>query len=190
MIRAVRQASPISDPQLIELVGQGNLEALGHLFDRYEGDVTRLIGRLGVPAGDADDLVQDTFLEVLRAAPRFDPQLPARNWLFGLAVMLVRRRRRSVSRWAAQLLQRAGLPRPEEPLTPAARLEHDQQLERFQAGFNALSAKKREVFTLVTLEGLSHDEVSRALDVPVPTVRTRLHHARQELRAFLSEGDP
>lgn len=189
MMRAV-EASVISDADLIASIGKGNLQSLGQLFDRYHGDVRRLVVRLGVAAGDADDLVQDTFLEVVRAAARFDREYSARNWLFGLAVMLVRRHRRSLARLAARLLMRAALPGAEPPLTPAARLEHDQGLERFARAFANLSDKKREVFALVALEGLSREEVSRTLDIPEPTVRTRLHHARLELRASLMEVEP
>jgi RNA polymerase sigma-70 factor (ECF subfamily) len=180
----------VSDKELIAGVANGNLQALGGLFDRYEADIRRFVGRLGVSAGDVDDLVQTTFLEVIRAAPRFDAALPARSWLFGLAVVLVRRHRRSLSRAAARLLERAGWLRPEAPQTPAARVETDQELRRFQLAFAALSAKKREVFALITLEGLSSDDVARTLGIPVATVRTRLHHARLELRASLEEGTP
>jgi RNA polymerase sigma-70 factor (ECF subfamily) len=176
-----------SDKELIAGVANGNLEALGGLFDRYEADIRRFIGRLGVGVGDVDDLVQTTFLEVIRAAPRFDAALPAKSWLFGLAVVLVRRHRRSLSRAAARLFERARWPRPEAPPTPAAEFDKDQELLRFQRAFAQLSAKKREVFALVTLEGLSGEDVAQTLGIPVATVRTRLHHARQELRASLGE---
>ncbi|HKY39140.1 MAG TPA: RNA polymerase sigma factor [Polyangiaceae bacterium] len=188
MRRALAVVS-IPDSELMANVADGDLQSLGQLFDRYEPHVKRLVVRLGVAVGDADDVVQDTFLEVVRTASRFDRALPVKNWLLGLAVMLVRRRRRSLSRLAARLLQAARLPSPAPP-TPAVRLEHNQQLERLERAFAALSAKKREVFALVTLEGLSHEEVSRALDLPVATVRTRLHHARLELRASLDEVTP
>lgn len=188
MIRAAQQEPlPTSDRELMAWIGNGKLEALGELFDRHEPDVRRLLGHLGVGAADIDDLVQETFLEVLRAAPRFDPGLPVKNWLCGIAVILVRRHRRSLSRLAAQLLARVRLPRPESPPTPAAEFERDEELLRLQRAIDGLSEKKREVFILVTLEGLSSEAVARALDIPVPTVRTRLHHARQELRAGLDE---
>lgn len=187
MTRALSQRPSLADKELIALVANGNLEALGELFDRYEADLSRFIGRLGVGVGDVDDLVQTAFLEVIRAAPRFDAALPAKSWLFGLAVMLVRRHRRSLSRAAAQLLLRARWPRPESPATPAAEFDKDQDLLCFQRAFARMSAKKREVFTLVTLEGLSGEEAARTLGIPVATVRTRLHHARRELRASLGE---
>ena len=184
-------AQPLqSDAELIALVAQGNLEALGELFDRYEPFVRQFIARLGVNFGDLDDLTQSTFLEVIAAAPRFDPALPVKNWLFGLAVMLVRRHRRSLSRAAARLLTWGRLPFPEASLSPAAELDWSEDLRRFQAALNRLSPKKREVFTLVTLEGLSGEEVARILGIPVTTVRTRLHHARLALRASVEEREP
>lgn len=190
MTRALSPQLIASDQDLILWIANGNLEALGGLFDRYEADIRRFIGRLGVCVGDIDDLVQTTFLEVIRASARFDATLPAKSWLFGLAVVLVRRHRRSLSRAAARLLLRAGWPRPEDPQTPAAAFDADQDLQRLEAAFARLSSKKREVFTLVTLEGLSGEEVARTLGIPVATVRTRLHHARQELRASLAEAAP
>lgn len=190
MTRALQPQPAAPDQALIGAIANGNLQALGELFDRYEPDIRRFIGRLGVGVGDVDDLVQTTFLEVIRAAPRFDASLPAKSWLFGLTVMLVRRHRRSLSRAAQRLLSRARWLRPDEPSTPAAEFDKDQDLRRFQRAFQQLSAKKREVFSLVTLEGLSGEEVARVLEIPVATVRTRLHHARQELRAALLEEAP
>lgn len=187
MTRALSPQIAASDQELIASIANGNLQALGGLFDRYEADIRRCVSRLGVGVGDVDDLVQTTFLEVIRASARFDATLPAKSWLFGLSVMLVRRHRRSLSRAAARLLQRARWPRPDAPPTPAAEFDKDQELQRFQRAFQSLSPKKREVFTLVTLEGLSGEEVARVLEIPVATVRTRLHHARQELRVALAE---
>lgn len=189
MTRAVSPRIPTSDQGLVGLVANGNLDALGKLFDRHEPEIRRFIGRLGVSGGDVDDLVQTTFLEVIRAAPRFDPELSVRNWLFGIAVMLVRRHRHSLSRAAARWLQRASLPPPEPPPTPAAEFDKDEELRRFYRAFSKLSAKKREVFTLVTLEGLSSEEVAQTLSIPVTTVRTRLHHARLELRGALEGSE-
>jgi len=174
-----------TDGELVVRVAAGNLAALGELFDRYEPDVRRFLGRLGVSASDLDDLVQATFLEVLHAAPRYDPSFAVKVWLLGLAAILVRRHRRSLGRAAARLLSWASLPPREPPPTPAVLVENDQELRRFQEAFERLSIKKREVFALVVLEGLSGEEVASLLAIPVNTVWTRLHHARRELRTAL-----
>lgn len=190
MTRAARAQDRASDKELVAQIANGRFEALGGLFDQYEPDVRRFIGRLGVSPGDVDDLVQTTFLEVIQAASRFDSAFPVRSWLFGLAIMMVRRQRRSGSRAAASLLTWARSLLTESPPTPAADFERDQELQRFHRAFVRLSSKKREVFTLVALEGLSGEEVARTLGIPVATVRTRLHNARQELRSSLAEDEP
>lgn len=177
-----------TDAELVERVAAGELDGLGLLFDRHEAGLRRFFLRLGIAAGDVDDLVQATFLELLRAAPRFQPELSVKSWLLGLGAIMARRHRRSLARAAARLLSWAGRARLEMPVTPADDLERQRELRRFQVAFERLAPKKREVFTLVVLEGLSGEEAARGLGVPVNTVWTRLHHARRELRDALETG--
>ena len=178
---------PVADKELIARISAGDLQALGALFDLHEPALKRFIGRLGISAADADDLVQATFLEVPRAAVRFNPELPVKTWLFGMAAILVRRHRRSLALIAARLFTWADLAQERIHPSPDETFENDQELRRFQRAFLRLSAKKREVFALVVLEGLAGDEVAQALGIPVNTVWTRLHHARRELRHALGE---
>jgi RNA polymerase sigma-70 factor (ECF subfamily) len=179
-----------ADRELVAGVAAGNLEGLGELFDRHAPDLRRYFVRLGAPNGDVDDLIQATFLEVVRAAERFDPAYPVRAWLFGIATFLWRRHRRSLGRAATRLAAWAGLSKADLAPSPAEIFEGDEASRRFQRAFDALSAKKREVFTLVTLEGFSGEEAANALGVPVNTIWTRLHHARLELRRALEEEAP
>ncbi len=174
-----------SDEELVAAVAAGHLEALGQLFDRFEPMIRRYVQRLGVSAADVDDLVQATFLEVLRAAPRFDVSLSAKSWLFGMATIMVRRHRRSFARHAARIF--AWAHHGHETEQPSSHDELDRSAEKrlFREALEKLSPKKREVFTLVVLEGLPGEDVARALGVPVNTVWTRLHHARRELRELL-----
>jgi RNA polymerase sigma factor (sigma-70 family) len=172
-----------TDGEILAAIANGNLEALGQLFDRHAHGVRSFLGRMGVVASDADDLVQATFLEVVR----FDPRLPARNWLLGIANAMLRRHRRSLRRAAVRIVVAAGLAPATLPPTPAELFDGDETTRRLDRAFARLSPKKREAFVLVTLEGLSGDEAAEALGVPVNTVWTRLHHARSELRAALAE---
>ena len=181
-----------ADHELIAAVANGNLEALGTLFERHEPAVRRYLGRLGIARADIDDLIQASFLEVVRAAARFDPSYPAQGWLFGIATMMARRHRRSLGRSAARVAAWLGALRSQavpEP-TPAERLDDRAALRRVAHAVDRLSLKKREVFVLVTVEGLSGEEAAAALGIPVNTVWTRLHHARRELRAALAEREP
>jgi RNA polymerase sigma-70 factor (ECF subfamily) len=176
-----------SDGEMLAAIANGNLEALGLLFDKHGHGVRSFLVRMGVTASDADDLLQATFLEVVRAAGRFDPRFPARNWLLGIANAMLHRHRRSAHRAAARLLAAAGFAPASVPPTPAEIFDGDEATHRLDRAFTRLSPKKREAFVLVTLEGLSGDEAAHVLGVPVNTVWTRLHHARAELRAALAE---
>jgi RNA polymerase sigma factor (sigma-70 family) len=189
MMAAPSALIPLSDADLLAAIGTGDLDALGRLFDRYAHELERYLGRLGVSAGDVDDLVQATFLEVVRAAERFDSRYSARGWLFGVAVLMVRRHRRSVARALARIAAWSPTAREQAPPTPAELLEGDETTARLELALTQLSAKKREVFVLVTLEGMSGEETARVLRIPVKTVWTRLHHARLELRAALAEDE-
>lgn len=182
----------LTDHALIAQIAQGELEPLGLLFERHEALVRRYLGRLGASASDADDLVQATFLEVTRAAPRFDGSHSSRGWLLGIAGMMARRHRRSLRRAAARIAAWAGSLRGEACVTegPAERVANDAALRALAAALERLPQKKREVFVLVTLEGLSGQEAAAALHIPLKTVWTRLHHARLALRAALAEVAP
>lgn len=178
-----------SDGDLVAAVASGKLEALGELFERHEADLRTYVGRLGVSPSDGDDLVQATFLEVMRASHRFDARYSVRAWLFGIATIMVRRHRRSLANAAARVALWAGVVRHDPALTPAEILEGDQATRKLRLALERLSQKKREVFVLVAIEGLRGEEVAGLLGIPVNTVWTRLHHARSALRAALEEGE-
>ncbi len=189
MTDVARKVSAWTDAALMERLRDGDLGALGVLFDRYHADVRRIVSRLGVPAGDVDDLVQLAFLDAMRSAAAYDGRASAKPWLSGIAVMIVRRHRRSVGRLLRRLSAWALEPAPESPDSPERAAELSDEAARAQRALAGLSDKKRQVFVLVTLEGLSGEEVARALGIPVATVWTRLHHARRELRASLSQEE-
>jgi RNA polymerase sigma-70 factor (ECF subfamily) len=173
-------------------VALGELDALGTLFERHEPLVRRYLARLGTSASDADDLVQATFLELMRAAPRFDASRSVRGWLLGVAGMMARRHRRSLRRAAARVAAWARSLHSATPLvqSPAETLADEAALRVLASALDRLPQKKREVFVLVTLEGFSGQEAAAALGIPLKTVWTRLHHARLALRAALTEVAP
>ncbi|MFO0762236.1 MAG: sigma-70 family RNA polymerase sigma factor [Byssovorax sp.] len=177
-----------TDAALLAEVAAGDLGALGALFDRHVGPVRRVLLRLGARPADVDDLTQATFLDVVHAAASYDGRPSARSWLVGLAVIQVRRRRRSLARLAGWMSAWAREPAPHVE-TPEHLAERQELAARARTALGGLSQKKREVFVLVALEGLSGPEVAELLGIPVATVWTRLHHARTELRASLGEED-
>jgi RNA polymerase sigma-70 factor (ECF subfamily) len=92
-----------------------------------------------------------------------------------------------MARWVKRIAGRAFEENRPRPRQPDELLGSRQDQARFYAALETLSDKKREVFVLVNLEGVSSEEVASALGIPVATVWTRLHHARKALRAALDD---
>jgi len=185
-----RSRAAASDPELLARIHEGDLDALGVIYERYQHDVRRFLHRMGVPPEDLDDLVQQSFLELIRASRNFDGRCSARAWLIGVSATMARRRRRSIARAAARFSAWVNVRTGARVDTPEEDFEGREVEWRLRTALDKLSPKKREVFVMVTLEGASGDEAAVALDVPINTVWTRLHHARQELRRRLGEDRP
>lgn len=178
----------MTDARLFERMRDGDMGALGLLFDRYARDVRRVISRLGVASADVDDLVQLTFLEAMRAAEQYDGRASAKPWLSGIAVMMVRRHRRSLGRLLRRLTEWGKEPDADkQEMNQEDAYETHEMAHKAEEALAKLSPKKREVFILVVLEGLPGEQVANALSIPVATVWTRLHHARLDLRELLAE---
>lgn len=181
---------PLADGDLLTNVAAGDLSSLGVLFDRHAVPVRRFVGRLGVASGDVDDLVQGTFIAVLGAAPSFRGGGSARAWLFGLAANLVRRHQRSVARMAARIAAWARERPPEMSPSPSDAFDSSERSLRASRALARLTTKKREVFVMVAMEGLTAEGAADALGIPIGTVWTRLHHARRDMRAWLEGESP
>ncbi len=175
------------DDELAKRIAEGDAASLGVMFQRYHADVRRFIGRLGVRGTDVDDLAQQTFMQLATAARNFDGRASARAWIFGVAAMMVRRHRFSVVRLAKRLASWSVEQDTVMAIEPADALETRERAARAAEALSKLSQKKREVFVMVVLEESRGEEVAAALGIPLATVWTRLHHARLELRAHLSE---
>ena len=162
----------------------------GDVFDRHADEIYRFVARrLGAQA--AADLVADVFLIAFRGRASFDPgRAPARPWLYGIAVNVIRGHRRAEARRLRALAHAL-------PDVPGERFE-DRVTERLTAqalrpalarALGQLSAAERDLLLLVAWADLSYDEAAQALDIPPGTARSRLHRLRAKLRAHL-DSDP
>jgi RNA polymerase sigma-70 factor (ECF subfamily) len=177
------------DATLLARLAQGEIGALGDLYDRHQAPVRRFIARATGDAADAPDLVHATFLAAAGSAGRYDGRESCRPWLMGIAVRLLQQRSRAASRFLA-VASALRVVRPGAD-DSRARLAAKSDLER---ALLRLSEPKRVALLLTEVEGFSGPEVAELLGVPVGTVWTRLHAARKELRELLgadsSEGRP
>lgn len=170
----------VQDDALFALMATGDLAPLGELFDRYHAPVRHFLTRLALDQGEVDDLVQETFLTASRAASSFRSGASARPFLFGIAVQLVRRRRRGFAR-LRRMLERFAHVQPDGPHSALDRLAAQDRDDAVQRALAKLGDKHREVLVLVELGELSGVEAAEVLGVPPGTVWRRLSEARTEL---------
>lgn len=181
--RGVKPQLPTTDAELMQRLAAGDIGALGELYDRHQHAVRRFLIRATADAEDVDDLVHGAFLTAVQSAGRYDGRESARPWLIGVAVQLLRRRRRSFGRWLEILASLKSL-RPNSA-APEAALPERGELER---ALSRLSEAKRLTILLAEVEGWSCQELASFFQVPIGTVWTRLHAARRELRQALEPG--
>lgn len=189
--RPASTADAPSDPDLLRDVAGGDPIALGALYDRYAPDVWRAACRTLGDSADADDVVHATFLNLRRIAGSFDGRTSCRNWLRGIAVRLALRHRRGTGRFRRMLESLGQSVAGTGVVThPERQASDNEELRIIERALARLQPKKRAAFVLVELEGLTTEEAAKALEVPAATVRTRLFHARRELKAALHAARP
>lgn len=177
-----------SDAQLLAATAEGDFGALGELYDRYARDVWRATHRILSGSADVEDVVHTVFMKLPEIAKSYDGRSSARAWLIGIAAHVAWRQRRGAGRFFRMLDAFASTATAKQDLNPEREASAREDVRRFEEALELLSPNKKIVFTLVELEGLTSEEVGRALSLPPATVRTRLHHARRELQELLAKG--
>jgi RNA polymerase sigma-70 factor (ECF subfamily) len=175
-----------SDPELIRGIADGDLGCLGELYDRYANGVWRAVSRTLAHTADVEDVVHATFLNLPRIAPSYDGRAECAGWLYGIAVRLSLRHSRGAGRFRKMLAALAlagGTGRSSSD--PERSASHQEEVAIFERALGCLTMKKRAVFVLVDLEGLTSEEAALSLEIPAATVRTRLLHARREIHDAL-----
>ncbi len=189
-----------AEQALVVRARDGDEEAFRELVELHQDQILRLAMRvLRCDPALAEDAAQEVFLRVFRGLPRFDGALRFRVWVHKIAMnvcisayrkdhSLKRGSRRTVS------LDRPVVNEPDARIDPPARVlgpaERAQELEfadRVRFAVADLPDEFRLAILLRDMQGLSYEEVAQTLDIPVGTVRSRLHRGRQLLQAALAE---
>jgi len=174
-----------SDGWLVVRVRDGDLEALGELFERYKISVYRTALAVTRDERVAEDILQDTFLKVHDYAESIDETVPLGPWLHRVTVNLAYSWANRVKRWLHSLhdtLDRWAL--SIQPCPEAATVEQEWR-QILQRAIDALPPAHRVVIILHYLDGLSLKEIAYVTDVPEGTVKSRLYYARERLRSIL-----
>jgi RNA polymerase sigma-70 factor, ECF subfamily len=160
-----------SDEALMLEFQRGSREAFAELFARYRDPLYGFFGRRLDSPPRAEDLTQEVFLAVMRAASRYEPRALVRTYLYGIALKLLSAERRK-HRDADTAAEPSIAARPDQALWVREALDR-------------LDTDDREILMLREYEQLSYGEIAELLRIPLNTVRSRLFRPRMALKSYL-----
>ena len=194
---AVARSSPhadCSDEELLALFRQGTTEAFGALVHRYEGELYGYLRRYLCDSDLAEDVFQNTFLQLYTKLGQYEAGRPFRPWLYAIAknqaIDALRRQNRHVAVRLFQESDETG--NAETPLLlsllenrspgPLEQLQTEERRQFIRSSVDKLPEFLRHVVVLAYYQGLKYKEIAEILDIPVGTVKSRLHTALRKLQ--------
>lgn len=175
----------IQDEILVLRCQQGDAAAFAALFDRWHPRLVRVASRMVRDRQAVLDIVQETWLAVIRGMRRLDDVNAFTRWVFRILHnkcndWLRRRHRqhRLHDDLASQQVDQAYAPISSQP-----------RFDSVREAMDTLPAEQSELLTLYYIENLSVSDIAEIVNIPYGTVKSRLYHARKRLRAILTEGE-
>ena len=175
------------DKHLVELSLGGDDMAFEYLFNRYSDAIRRLFLQRSTSTEDTEDLLQETFIKVYVNLHRYSAEYTFGQWVYTIArnthIDFERRRQDDLSideKFSAPI---ASTPSPEESMI---RQQQRTQIENY---INCLPEHYRRLFTMRFLDDYSYDEIAEKLHLPMGTVKTQIHRARERMCNLILEGE-
>jgi RNA polymerase sigma-70 factor (ECF subfamily) len=189
-----------SDEDLLVRFCRGETETFGLLVRRYERELYGYLRRYLGDGSLAEDVFQNTFLQLYVKSAQYEPGRPVRPWLYTMAThQAIDALRRNGRHQAVSLEQRREEPGEGESTTllemieargpgPLEQASEQERRERVRASVDKLPDFLRQVLILAYYQGLKYREIAEILEIPVGTVKSRLHAALVKLQEAWSES--
>ncbi|MSR29894.1 MAG: sigma-70 family RNA polymerase sigma factor [Gemmataceae bacterium] len=182
-----------NEAKLIRQAQEGSATAFETLVRLFQTKVYNLAFRFLGNKEDAEDVAQETFVKAFRAIGGFKGQSKFYTWLFRIAYhQTVNHRRKKKPALSLDLKignsSSADFLLPSYEDNPGKRLEAEENKAELELALEQLPLDFRACLLLKEMEGLSYEEISQAIGIPLGTVRSRLHRARMELRRILEDS--
>ncbi len=185
------ELSQQDEQALIQRCLAGEVEAFEPLVEKYRQRVWRLAYQILHDREEAWDCAQEAFVRAFHSLPAFRGQAAFYTWLFRITVNLATDRHRArgaqARAFGAERVPEEEWARttPDPGTRPDQAAARAEQRERIRQALDALPPKARTIIMLSDIEGLSYREIADVLNCPIGTVMSRLHNARQRLKALL-----
>ena len=180
------------DQELVERVQRGDKRAFDLLVLKYQQKVANLVSRYVRDPSETLDVTQEAFIKAYRAIPNFRRESAFYTWLYRIAIntaknyLVAQKRRPPGSDIDAETAEQLDVgTRLKENATPENHLLEQEIGETVKQAIEELPEDLRTAITLRELEGLSYEDIARAMDCPVGTVRSRIFRARAAIDAKL-----
>lgn len=181
-----------TDQELILAISGGDSNALSEFYDRHSRLIYGSLMRLLKDTDDAEDILQDVFVQVWRKASTYKPELGSpKNWLVRIAhnraVNLIRsvRHRAKAGEMLISEDDETTMPRELVDDTLIAQTVSAQHMEMISKAFRELPKDQVELLELSFFQGYSHSEIAEELKIPLGTVKTKIRNGLMTLRQSL-----
>lgn len=171
------------DQSLILRTIGGEQNAFGALVQKYQNRLFNGLVQIVRSHAEAEDLAQEAFVLAFTKLGSFQGNSAFYTWLYriayNLAITRIRRRKANVS---LDSQREAGIDYASGGSSPSGRMEQNEQVNLVRTALDQLSEEHRTILILREMEEMDYDALSEVLDLPIGTVRSRLHRAREQLR--------
>ena len=183
-VRGLGASRPLEEP-LLQRVARGDQEAVRACLDRFGGLVWSLARRMTPTHAEAEDAVQEIFVEIWKNAYRYDASVASET---AFVAMIARRRLIDRRRRATRQLDKNGLPESDPTATPANEMSADERevANAAMSAMSRLSDDQQRVLRLSLVQGLSHERIAGATGLPLGTVKTHARRGLIRLRELLT----
>jgi RNA polymerase sigma-70 factor (ECF subfamily) len=186
--KGMRMGVMKNDAELVRSLQNGNRQALGFLYERHKQQVYQTALAITGDVEAAADLLQEVFLRLFRYARTVDSTRPIQPWLYRVTVNLCYTWLRGRKHWLRPLDDIAHWLTGNEDNPASQEKVADEDWQTLQKALSALPVAQRSVVVLYYLNGLSIEEIANSLDVPLGTIKSRLHYGRQALKKHMLAG--
>jgi RNA polymerase sigma-70 factor, ECF subfamily len=177
------------DAQLIDEALAGHSEAFGQLVLKYQDRLFNTVFHVVGHAEDARDIVQEALVQAFVNLESFRRESAFYTWLYRIAfnVSMTHRRRRRPSVSMDHLRETSHMEPADEEDDPSEVLDREERCRQVREAIAHLADEHRAVLVLREIDGCCYETIAEILDLPVGTVRSRLHRARLQLRDGLKK---
>lgn len=178
----------LTDEQLMAMIAHDNMEALGLLISRHQQNVLNLARRVMGNRDIAEDIVQDTFLRVYRAAARYRPDAKFSTWLYRIVVNLCMDEKRKYARRAISMsVEHLEADLSADSMNPTENLEKNEQKKLIWDALFKLNKRERVAVILHRFQNMTHKEIAETTGWSPSAVESLIVRAYRHLRSELAD---